>query len=143
MQIEVPLPDKEGRREILQIHFNALRRRGRLSKQVIMAIDGVNTAREENYINDPSPSSRHKLILKVAKSKLFNHWFGRLPHVLSPTWDLSSESVTGGFSGADLAGLVRCAGSHALARLRRTGEGVENLLITMDDVKTALKEVKK
>jgi len=144
VQVYVPLPDKEGRREILQIHFDALRRRGRLSKPVIMAIDGVNTPRDDQLDESSSSTThRHKLYVKMIKSKLFKHWFGRIPHVLTSSFDLSSESVTGGFSGADLAGLVRCAGSHALARLRRNGEGVENLLITMDDVKAALKEVKK
>ncbi|EEC48426.1 predicted protein, partial [Phaeodactylum tricornutum CCAP 1055/1] len=63
VQIEVPLPDRDGRREILQIHFDALRKRGRLSRPL-------------------------------------------------------SDYVTNGFSGADIAGLVRCAGSIALSRSR-------------------------
>ncbi len=41
VQIEIPLPDKEGRREILQIHFGALRSRGRLSRPLCHAIDGT------------------------------------------------------------------------------------------------------
>ena len=41
VQIEIPLPDKEGRREILQIHFDALRKRGRLSRPLCCAIDGI------------------------------------------------------------------------------------------------------
>ena len=41
VQIEVPLPDAEGRREIFQLHFEALRKRGRLSAALCCAIDGV------------------------------------------------------------------------------------------------------
>jgi SpoVK/Ycf46/Vps4 family AAA+-type ATPase len=82
-------------------------------------------------------------MIRETKNILFRRWFRRLPSILTPHLDLAADSITGGFSGADLAGLVRCAGSHALARLRRNGEGIENLLITMEDVKAALKEVKK
>jgi len=56
--------------------------------------------------------------------------------------DLADDAVTDGFSGADLEGLVRCAGSIALSRARKEGAGVEALLITLDDVKQALVEVK-
>ena len=55
-------------------------------------------------------------------------------------YDLAS--VTEGFSGADLAGLVRCAGSIALSRTRQDGTGVEGLLITLKDVEQALIEMK-
>ena len=57
--------------------------------------------------------------------------------------DLAADGVTGGFSGADCAGLVRCAGSIALARARDRGEGVEGLLITLEDVSEALEEVER
>jgi len=57
----------------------------------------------------------------------------------SSVYDLADE--TKGFSGADIAGLVRCAGSIALSRVRKDGGGVGALLITLDDVKQALIEV--
>jgi hypothetical protein len=57
--------------------------------------------------------------------------------------DLASDRWTGGFSGADLEGLVRCAGSLALSRARKDGSGVDGLLITLEDVLRALKEVKR
>mmetsp|Transcript_40621 Transcript_40621/g.73261 ORF Transcript_40621/g.73261 Transcript_40621/m.73261 type:complete len:781 (+) Transcript_40621:39-2381(+) len=41
VQIEIPLPNQEGRREILNIHFGALRGRGRLSQPLCSAIDGT------------------------------------------------------------------------------------------------------
>lgn len=56
--------------------------------------------------------------------------------------DLASDRWTGGFSGADLEGLVRCAGSIALSRARNDGSGVDGLLITTEDVNQALQEVK-
>lgn len=58
------------------------------------------------------------------------------------TKDLASR--TEGFSGADIAGLVRNAGSIALDRTRRqsTINGISELLITLEDVKLALKELK-
>ena len=57
-------------------------------------------------------------------------------------YDLADDAITGGWSGADLEGLVRCAGSIALSRARKDGGGVEALQITLDDVKQALVEVK-
>ena len=63
-----------------------------------------------------------------------------------PHWkirDLAHQRWTGGFSGADIAGLVRCAGSIALSRARTDGGGIENLLITLEDVRLALNEVKR
>jgi len=56
-------------------------------------------------------------------------------------YDLAADYATGAYSGADIAGLVRCAGSIALARARRDGFGVDGLLITLDDAKAALREV--
>jgi vesicle-fusing ATPase len=57
--------------------------------------------------------------------------------------DLAADGITGGFSGADIAGLVRCAGSIALARTRAQGLGIDSMIITLDDVAQALREVKK
>jgi SpoVK/Ycf46/Vps4 family AAA+-type ATPase len=56
-------------------------------------------------------------------------------------FDLAADEVTGSYSGAELAGLVRCAGSIALSRARKDGAGVEALLITLDDIEQALTEV--
>jgi vesicle-fusing ATPase len=93
VQIEIPLPDQEARREILSIHLQSLRAKGRLSQPLCQNINRL-----------------------AAKTR--------------------------GFSGADLAGLVRSAGSIALARARCTGDGVEGLLITLSDMEEALKELK-
>jgi vesicle-fusing ATPase len=145
VQIEVPLPDKEGRREILQIHFDALRKRGRLSTPLCEAIDGIPSrsnhkgtglsAVTSNESNDPRIRKRDKF-----RHALLTAW-SDASSVVRPTFDLAADAHTGGYSGADLAGLVRCAGSLALSRARRDGSGVEGLLITLEDVRRALKEV--
>jgi len=56
--------------------------------------------------------------------------------------DLAADRWTGGFSGADIEGLVRCAGSIALSRARVDGSGVDGLLITTEDVAQAIRELK-
>ncbi|KAL3906130.1 MAG: hypothetical protein SGILL_009398 [Bacillariaceae sp.] len=132
VQICVPLPDGEGRREILQLYFNPLRRRGRLSQPLCRAIDG-----------EPK-------LLTSSRDTTFSSWrhhFRKLPSVSWSTKpgavrDLAADRWTGGFSGADLEGLVRCAGSLALSRARKDGSGIDGLLITMEDVDKALQEVK-
>jgi len=149
VQIEIPLPDKEGRREIMQIHFGALRSRGRLSKPLCCAIDGAysevistevtaslsSTSSEDP--NDKPKRGRKRRAIKQATGKIL----GKIPGNRK-VYDLADDLNTKGFSGADLEGLVRCAGSIALARAREDGGGVEALLITLDDVKQALTEVK-
>jgi SpoVK/Ycf46/Vps4 family AAA+-type ATPase len=137
VQIEIPLPDKNGRREILNIHFDALRQRGRLSKPLCCAIDGTQVSGLE-----------HDAYKTAGEKRLI----GRLQRICrrasnlrsrQSAFDLASDAVTGGFSGADIAGLVRCAGSLALSRARQDGNGVDGLLITLEDVKRALVEVKR
>jgi vesicle-fusing ATPase len=147
VQIEVPLPDKHGRREILQIHFDALRRKGRLSKQLCEAIDGAfasstipsqSKRAQEGISTDGETRTKRKR--DMFKQALSRAWSDASSLVRTP-YDLAAHSNTGGFSGADIAGLVRCAGSLALARARRDGNGVDGLLITLEDVKQALREV--
>ena len=139
VQIEIPLPDKEGRREILQIHFEALRRRGRLSMPLCCAIDGVAlTSQPERTQNDSptdSSSTRSGVWSRIRK-------LSRQLPTGRRVYDLAEDYATGGFSGADIAGLVRAAGSLALSRARRDGSGVGGLMITLEDVQQALSEVK-
>jgi vesicle-fusing ATPase len=137
VQIEIPLPDKNGRREILNIHFDALRQRGRLSKPLCCAIDGTPVSRLGHDADESSEPKRwifrlHRLLTRASLLQSRRRAF-----------DLASDAVTGGFSGADIAGLVRCAGSLALSRARQDGNGVDGLLITLEDVKGALVEVKR
>lgn len=108
VQIEIPLPNKEGRREILQIHFKALRQKGRVSVPLCCAIDGVplpntNTPKRSQITKVPEVSGgsivreRKRDRLKRCVTKLFSS--------VRPCYDLAAETNT--FSGADLAGLVR------------------------------------
>lgn len=134
VQIEIPLPDREGRREILQIHFDALRRRGRLSQPLCDAIDGVVDLNGDTFPPNLNKGRKRRAMKQAATYLL---------HSFNPSrFDLADSSVTGGYSGADLEGLVRCSGSLALSRARREGVGIEGLVITLDDVKQALLEVK-
>ena len=136
VQIHVPLPDKEGRREILQLYFAPLRQRGRLSQPLCRAIDGQTT--QQLSLKDES------------HGKGSSSWKSRLRRLPSVSWtvksgsirDLAADRWTGGFSGADLEGLVRNAGSLALSRARKDGSGVNGLLITLEDVRLALQESK-
>jgi SpoVK/Ycf46/Vps4 family AAA+-type ATPase len=135
VQIEIPLPDREGRREILHIHFDALRRRGRLSQPLCDAIDGMVGLSRDTFPSNSSKGRKRRAMKQAACYILdsFNC-------VRKPVFDLAD--VTGGFSGADLEGLVRCAGSIALSRARQEGVGIDGLLITLDDVKQAFAEIK-
>lgn len=129
VQIEIPLPDKAGRREILQIHFEGLRQRGRLSEPLCKAIDGFGAIErgDKNDSNFIRIRSRVKAAIQMPQGRIR---------------DLAVDTVTGGYSGADIAGLVRCAGSVALARARKQGMGIDSLTVTLDDVVQALEEVK-
>jgi SpoVK/Ycf46/Vps4 family AAA+-type ATPase len=156
VQIEIPLPNKEGRREILDIHFNALRKRGRLSHPLCCAIDGVPLTALPS-VNRPINGELSSDLMATQEidefangnldkyprswiKKVFHRTVGSLGVGL---FDLAADSVTGGFSGADIAGLVRCAGSLALSRARTDGYGIDGLVITLDDVKQALREVRR
>ena len=141
VQIEIPLPDKEGRREILQIHFEALRQRGRLSMPLCCAIDGVlHTGKSEAIANDVPDEKPFSSIRSGVRSRIQK--LSRQLPTGRRVYDLAEDYATGGFSGADIAGLVRAAGSLALSRARRDGSGVGGLLITLEDVQQALTEVK-
>ena len=135
VQIEIPLPGKDERRETLNIHFGPLRRRSRLSYPLRCAIDGVVPSRKISGVDDDTPrKGRKRRAFKRAADCFIS---ARQRHAL---YDLADQ--TEGFSGADITGLVRCAGSCALSRSRIDGGGVESLLITLDDVKEAMNEVK-
>lgn len=131
VHVEIPLPDKEGRRDILQIHFGPLRQRGRLSKPLCEAIDG----HAANLLPLTSPGRR---LFPWRKNKQT----GTRLNSSRGLRDLAADRWTAGFSGADIAGLVRCAGSIALSRSRYQGDGaIDSLFITVEDVVQALDEI--
>jgi len=140
VQVEIPLPTKEGRREILQIHFDALRRKGRLSIPLCRAIDGHLSNQTMFFTKRGSAITSISSLRSSIKKKLSlsSTIAGKAFMV-----DLASDRFTKGMSGADLQGLVRCSGSIALARARNQGMGLEGMLITLDDVIQALEEIKR
>ncbi|GAX14842.1 hypothetical protein FisN_29Lh050 [Fistulifera solaris] len=130
VHIEIPLPDQQGRREILKLQFDALRRSGRLSLPLCRAIDGDTKARM-------SMRGWPRRLLRRLRMKMFAE-----PSV-SEILDLSAPRWTGGWSGADIAGLVRSSGSLALTRTRNQGGTIPgDLLITLEDVRMALNDLK-
>lgn len=137
VQIEIPLPNSLQRREILNIHFGALRRRNRLSYPLRCAIDGIPSSYDVRISGSDSTNRGKK---RRALKRAANSVVDSILSATRPVYDLAIE--TEGFSGADIEGLVRNAGSIALSRARKEGAGVEALLITLDDVKQALNEVK-
>jgi SpoVK/Ycf46/Vps4 family AAA+-type ATPase len=183
VHIEIPLPDAEGRREILQIQFEKLRKRGRLSAPLCAAIDGPRVSVHDDIgiatFSDLGSRrrrlrqwlSRFVQVQLSTTSKAQSYHEDRVPQdqllrydstrtIIPRQWiirDLAADRWTGGFSGADLAGLVRCAGSIALDRSRKqndyssfiattshqTSIGDDGMLfITLEDVYQALQEVK-
>jgi len=134
IQMHIPLPGAEGRREILKIHFRALWKSGRLSQPLQLSINGQTgtiSSGLRRYFNLPVFQKLKKYI--ADPNAIWE--YQSLP-------DLAADEATGGFSGADIAGLVRCAGSIALARSRREGSGVDGVLITLNDAMLALEEIK-
>ena len=136
--VHVPRPDAEGRRQILQIYFGPLRDRGRLSQPLCRAIDGSSNVGldRDGTITTISGSKRSRI------KRLASSLSRRLVRSERKIVDLAADRWTGGFSGAEIEGLVRCAGSIALSRARRDGSGVDGLIITLEDVARALDEVK-
>lgn len=134
VQVEIPLPTKEGRREILQIHFEELRKRGRLSEPLCRAIDGPLISSKEDADNIDDRISLKTKIQRVLRPNILTERF---------ITDLAADKFTKDFSGADILGLVRCSGSIALARARQQGMGLEGLIITMEDVLDALDEIQR
>ena len=105
VQIEVPMPDKHGRREILNIHFGTLRERGRLSKQLCYAIDGLPYIPKFQIKGTHELESDKRETIKKRKRDTLKRGLSTLFQTVRPCYDLAAE--TDGFSGADIAGLVR------------------------------------
>jgi SpoVK/Ycf46/Vps4 family AAA+-type ATPase len=135
-QIEIPLPKRSQRREILQIHFGMLRKKNRLSFPLRCAIDGVGFSHGHGDMMGEAKATRGR------KGHALKRVAGIAVDFISAkrtVYDLADK--TEGFFGADIEGLVRCAGSRALSRARKDCGGVESLFITLDDVKEDIEEV--
>ncbi|MCS7121573.1 MAG: CDC48 family AAA ATPase [Archaeoglobaceae archaeon] len=153
-EIEIGVPDKEGRKEILQIHTRSMPIEPEYSKvDVLKALDEL--SREGKIKKDVAEKFKKKIdeakeeeiksILKTdeevyreVKVKLIDKMF-----------DEFSE-LTGGFVGADIAALAKEAAMHALRERIEKGEinieaeeipteVLENLVVTKRDFMEALK----
>eukprot|EP00522_Entomoneis_paludosa_P014906 CAMPEP_0172451876 /NCGR_PEP_ID=MMETSP1065-20121228/9718_1 /TAXON_ID=265537 /ORGANISM="Amphiprora paludosa, Strain CCMP125" /LENGTH=531 /DNA_ID=CAMNT_0013203847 /DNA_START=250 /DNA_END=1845 /DNA_ORIENTATION=- len=163
VQIECPLPDAQGRREILQIQLNGLRQANRLSQPLI---DSVYRDAASYSVSGSKTASLLQGLRSRWRRTSFSKRLGPGTSLYSTgAVDLSLDEYTGGFSGADLAGLVRNAGSLALARWRRQEHGsdfipgsdsyprmgprngnravLDGLIVTLSDFIEALDELKR
>ncbi len=150
-EIEIGVPDREGRKEILQIHtrgmpiepdynrndvLKVLRKMKEEGKKVDKIIERVEKATSEEEIKE---------ILKEDE-ELFNEVRNRLIDLMLE----ELADLTVGFVGADLAALAKEAAMHALRKRIESGEidveaeeipeeVLENLKVTKEDFLEALK----
>ena len=150
-EIEIGVPDREGRKEILQIHtrgmpiepdynrndvLKVLRKMKEEGKKVDKFIEKVEKATSEEEIKE---------ILKEDE-ELFNEVRNRLIDLMLE----ELADLTVGFVGADLAALAKEAAMHALRKRIESGEidveaeeipeeVLENLKVTREDFLEALK----
>ncbi|WP_297494651.1 CDC48 family AAA ATPase [Thermococcus sp.] len=156
-EIEVGVPDKQGRKEILQIHtrgmpiepdfrrdkvieiLEKLRGDERFRDAIDRAIEKVEKAKDEEEI---------KRVLREVDERLYDEVKARLIDGLLE----ELAEITHGFVGADLAALAREAAMAALRRLIKEGkidfeaehiprEVLEELKVTRKDFYEALKMV--
>ncbi len=155
-ELEVGVPDKQGRKEILQIHTRGMPIEPEFRKGRVIEI------LEELERNDAYRESAERALLKVKNArdeeipeilkgvdeKLYDEVKARLIDALLE----ELAEVTHGFVGADLAALAREAAMAALRRLIREGkidfeaehipkEVLEELRVTRKDFYEALKMV--
>lgn len=99
VKIEVPVPDLNGRKEILKIKFEPLRSSRKLSQAVCDAID-------RNYINDNKTGISHFRTMPYLRKPNGLNPSRRHVRVLKLLNDLAPDTWTGGFTGANIEGLV-------------------------------------
>ncbi len=154
-EIEIGVPDKEGRKEILQIHtrgmpiepdysrgevlrvLEELEKDERFDKKRIKEIrNRVDRAKDEGEIKEILKEDEE--IFREVKSRLIDRMFDEL------------AELTNGFVGADLAALAKEAAMHALRERMEKGEidieaeeipeeVIESLVVTKRDFMEALK----
>ncbi|MFA4718737.1 CDC48 family AAA ATPase [Pyrococcus kukulkanii] len=155
-EIEVGVPDKQGRKEILQIHTRGMPIEPDFRKgDVLKALEEIKKDEKFKDVIDKAiervKASREEEIPKVLKEiseDLYNEVKAKLIDYLLE----ELAEVTHGFVGADLAALAREAAMAALRRLIREGkidfeaetiprEVLDELKVTRKDFYEALKMV--
>ncbi|MEM0203598.1 MAG: CDC48 family AAA ATPase [Archaeoglobaceae archaeon] len=152
-EIEIGVPDKEGRKEILQIHTRGMPIEPEYSRKDVLEVlealktrfdkkliedmkDKVNKAKDENEIREVL--SQDENLFREVKAKLIDAMLE----------DLANR--TNGFVGADLAALAKEAAMHALRDRMEKGEidveaeeipaeVLSKLVVTKKDFDEALK----
>ncbi len=154
-EIEIGVPDKEGRKEILQIHTRGMPIEPPYSRGDIVKVleefressrfdrERIDSILKEIERSDQSPEEilrKDSEIYAEVKVRLTDRMFEYI------------ADLTNGFVGADLAALAKEAAMHALRSRMESGEidieaeeipaeVLENLKVTMDDFLEALKNI--
>ncbi len=154
-EIEIGVPDKEGRKEILQIHTRGMPieppySRGDIvrvlqefkesSRFEVDRIDSILKELEKSELPPEEILKRDSEIYAEVKVRLIDRMFEYI------------ADLTNGFVGADLAALAKEAAMHALRSRMESGEidieaeeipaeVLENLKVTMNDFLEALKNI--
>ncbi len=156
-EIEVPVPDEKGRKEILQIHTRRMPIKPPYEKDfVIKALQRL--ARQKEGVKEKVDDIIAKIrklekpedIEKVIKEEL-GEYSKEIRNLLIDEMFNYLAGVTHGFVGADLAALCKEAAMHALRRVLpelKITEGepippetLEKLFVTFEDFKAALRMV--
>ena len=155
-EIEIGVPDRQGRKEILQIHTRGMPIEPDFNKDDVLKV--LKQLREEKRFDE---KELNELIEKIEKAKedeikkileekesVFNEVRNRLIDLMLE----ELADLTVGFVGADLAALAKEAAMHALRKRIEKGEidveaeeipeeVLENLKVTKEDFLEALKNI--
>ncbi len=150
-EIEIGVPDREGRKEILQIHTRGMPIEPDYNRSDVLKVlrqmkeEGKNV---DELIEKVEKAGSEEEIVKILKERedVFNEVRSRLIDLMLE----ELADLTVGFVGADLAALAKEAAMHALRKRIETGEidveaeeipeeVLENLKVTKEDFLEALK----
>ncbi|AKG90789.1 AAA family ATPase, CDC48 subfamily [Geoglobus ahangari] len=156
-EIEIGVPDKEGRKEILQIHTRGMPIEPDYSRSEVLRIleefkssERFDREKVERIIEKVEKAGSEDEVISALKEdeEIFSEVKARL---IDEMFDYIAE-LTNGFVGADLAALAKEAAMHALRKRMEKGEidieaeeipaeVLESLKVTMDDFLEALKNI--
>ncbi|OYT34867.1 AAA family ATPase [Archaeoglobales archaeon ex4484_92] len=156
-EIEIGVPDREGRKEILQIHTRGMPLEPEFRREEVISIlelfkndERFRKDEVKRFINEirslkddreiPEKLRKNVEIYREVKARLIDGMLEEL------------ADLTNGFVGADLEALAKEAAMHALRERMETGEidieaeeipeeVLENLVVTKEDFMEALKNI--
>ncbi|WP_457591113.1 CDC48 family AAA ATPase [Geoglobus sp.] len=156
-EIEIGVPDKEGRKEILQIHTRGMPIEPDYSRSDVLRVleefrksERFDRKRIEEIVERVERAENGEEIAEALRSdeEIFSEVKARL---IDEMFDYIAE-LTNGFVGADLAALAKEAAMHALRERMERGEidieaeeipaeVLESLKVTLEDFLEALKNI--